>query len=246
MRHGPAPQRRRPRIPRHPVPIATAMGFGREADAAVVSTGDDITASILATMALTDLGIDDVYVKVISKNHARVMVRIGVTETVFPERESGINLASRISEKGVLNYVRMARNLSVQELVVRMLRMEARRVLLQASRERSGTDPLAAAVEYAKAHLDEPLTVADLAAVACMSESTFYRYFRDQFGQTPLAYLTEQRVRRACRLLTERRRTVSDVAAAVGFSSPSHFIRLFRRHTGQTPKQYQLARLGDG
>jgi trk system potassium uptake protein TrkA len=90
----------------------------READAAVVSTGDDITASILATMALTDLGIDNVYAKVISRNHARVMVRLGVTETVFPERESGFNLASRISEKGVLNYVRMARNLSVQELVV--------------------------------------------------------------------------------------------------------------------------------
>jgi trk system potassium uptake protein TrkA len=90
----------------------------READAAVVSTGDDITASILATMALTDLGIESVYAKVISHNHARVMVRLGVTETVFPERESGFNLASRISEKGVLNYVRMARNLSVQELVV--------------------------------------------------------------------------------------------------------------------------------
>ncbi|PQJ35198.1 potassium transporter TrkA [Salinibacter sp. 10B] len=93
------------------------VGAG-EADAAVVSTGDDITASILATMALTDLGIENVYAKVISHNHARVMVRLGVTETVFPERESGYNLASRISEKGVLNYVRMARNLSVQELVV--------------------------------------------------------------------------------------------------------------------------------
>ena len=89
-----------------------------EADAAVVSTGDDITASILATMALTDLGIDTVYAKVISRNHARVMVRLGVTETIFPERESGFNLASRISEKGVLDYVRMGRNLSVQELVV--------------------------------------------------------------------------------------------------------------------------------
>ena len=106
-----------------------AVGDGRQietleeigagaADAAVVSTGDDITASILATMALTDLGIEDVYAKVISHNHARVMVRLGVTETVFPERESGFNLASRISEKGVLDYVRMARNLSVQELVV--------------------------------------------------------------------------------------------------------------------------------
>lgn len=106
-----------------------AVGDGRQietldeigangADAAVVSTGDDITASILATMALTDLGIETIYVKVISNNHARIMRKLGVAETVFPERESGVNLASRISEKGVLNYVRMGRNLSVQELVV--------------------------------------------------------------------------------------------------------------------------------
>jgi trk system potassium uptake protein TrkA len=106
-----------------------AVGDGRQeemlkeigaeaADAAVVSTGDDITASILATMALTDLSIETVYVKVVSHDHARVMVRMGAAETIFPERESAFNLASRISEQGVLNYVRMARNLSVQEMVV--------------------------------------------------------------------------------------------------------------------------------
>ncbi|MFB6099128.1 MAG: TrkA family potassium uptake protein [Salinibacter sp.] len=93
------------------------IGAG-EAESAVVSTGDDLTASILATMALKDLGIETVYVKVISDNHARIMKQLGAAETVFPERESGFNLANRISEKGVLNYVRMGRDLSVQELVV--------------------------------------------------------------------------------------------------------------------------------
>lgn len=132
-------------------------------------------------------------------------------------------------------------DLGVQELVVRMLRMEARRLLLEASREQAARDPLAAAVEYAKQRLHESITVGDLAAVAFMSEPTFYRYFRNEFGQTPLAFLTEQRVRRARRLLTDPHRTVSDVALAVGFSSPSHFIRIFQRHVGQTPKQYQLA-----
>lgn len=89
-----------------------------EADVAVVSTGEDLTASILATLALKDLGVETVYVKIISDNHARIMRKLGAAETVFPERESGFNLASRISEKGVINYVRMGRNLSVQELVV--------------------------------------------------------------------------------------------------------------------------------
>ncbi|WP_022835836.1 potassium channel family protein [Salisaeta longa] len=87
-------------------------------DAAVISTGDDITASILSTMALKDLGVEEIYVKVISHDHARVMSQLGVTETVFPERESAFNLANRISEQGILNYVRMSGDLSIQEMVV--------------------------------------------------------------------------------------------------------------------------------
>ncbi len=133
-------------------------------------------------------------------------------------------------------------DIGVQDLVVRMLRLEARRLLLEHSREQAPRDPIAAAVDYAKRRLHEPLTVRALAAVAYMSESSFYRYFRAQFGQTPLAYLTELRVKRAQRLLARPRSSVSEVAAAVGFTSPSHFIRVFRSQTGQTPKQYQLAR----
>ena len=93
------------------------VGAG-EADVAVISTGDDITASILATMALSDLGVEEVYVKVISRDHARVMMRLGVSETVFPERESGLNLANRLSDKSVVNYVHMAKDLGIQEMVV--------------------------------------------------------------------------------------------------------------------------------
>ena len=107
----------------------SAVGDGREretlekvgadgADGAIVATGDDITASVLATLALKDLGVEDLYVKVVSRDHARVVEHMGVTETIFPERESAFNLASRLSDSGVLNYVRMAKDLSVQEMVV--------------------------------------------------------------------------------------------------------------------------------
>jgi trk system potassium uptake protein TrkA len=88
------------------------------ADAAVISTGDDITASILTTMAVHDLGIRDVYVKVISRDHARVMERMKVTETIFPERESAISLGKRISGSGLLNYVKLGTGFSIQEMGV--------------------------------------------------------------------------------------------------------------------------------
>lgn len=90
----------------------------KSADAGIVSTGDDITASILSTLALRDLGVNDVYVKVISTDHARVMERVGVTETIFPERESALALGKRISGRSLLNYVRLGPNFSVQEMAV--------------------------------------------------------------------------------------------------------------------------------
>jgi trk system potassium uptake protein len=91
---------------------------GRKADAGVISTGDDIAASILATMALKDLQVTDIYVKVISKDHARVMERLGVTETIFPERETAIALATKISGRALLNYVRLGENFAIQEMAV--------------------------------------------------------------------------------------------------------------------------------
>jgi trk system potassium uptake protein TrkA len=86
------------------------------AEIGIVSTGDDITASVLSTLALRDLGVREIYVKVISFDHARVMEKLGVTETIFPERESGLRLATRVSSRGLLNYVRLGAGFSVQEM----------------------------------------------------------------------------------------------------------------------------------
>ena len=90
----------------------------KDADGGIVSTGDDIAAGILATMALRDLKVQDLYVKVISAEHARVMDRIGVTETVFPERDTAIGLATRLSGSALLNYVRLGEDFSIQEMGV--------------------------------------------------------------------------------------------------------------------------------
>lgn len=90
----------------------------QEANGAIVSVGDDITASILTTLALRDLKVPQIYVKVISVDHARVMERQGVTETIFPERESAIALGYRLSANGLINYIRLGPGFSIQEMAV--------------------------------------------------------------------------------------------------------------------------------
>jgi trk system potassium uptake protein len=90
----------------------------RGADVAVVSTGDDITASILATMALRDVGVPDIYCKVISRDHARVMEKLGVKETVFPERDTALRLATEISTTTILQFMRLGTHFGIQEMAV--------------------------------------------------------------------------------------------------------------------------------
>jgi len=90
----------------------------RGADVAIISTGDDVTASVLAILAAQDLKIPEIYVKVISTPHARAVDKLGVTGTVFPERDTGQRLAESLGSAAVLNYVPLSPGFSVQEMAV--------------------------------------------------------------------------------------------------------------------------------
>jgi trk system potassium uptake protein TrkA len=88
------------------------------ADGAIISTGEDLATSILATLALRDLGVKDIYVKVGSPEAARALEAFQVRETIFPEREVADRLAHRIGSKSVLEYVPLAPGFSIQELAI--------------------------------------------------------------------------------------------------------------------------------
>jgi trk system potassium uptake protein TrkA len=89
-----------------------------EIEEAIVSTGHDITASILTAVGLRDFGIRDVHVKVVSDLHARIVEKLGVAEPIFPERESARLLARRLTSRKILNYVELGPGLCAQELAV--------------------------------------------------------------------------------------------------------------------------------
>ena len=89
------------------------------ADGAVVSTGEDLGASLLVVLALRDLGVKEIFAKALTADHARLFTRLGVTESVIPEREAARNLAFRMVRSGsLLNYVELNEDLSLQEMTV--------------------------------------------------------------------------------------------------------------------------------
>ncbi len=87
-----------------------------EVDAAVISTGSDLSASVLALLALRDLGVREIFVKVMSDDHARIVETLGATDSIFPERESAVGLASRLTSGKLLQYVQLGGDLGLQEM----------------------------------------------------------------------------------------------------------------------------------
>lgn len=100
-------------------------------------------------------------------------------------------------------------------------------------------DRLAAALSWALAHLDRPLSVDGLAARAFMSRRTFTRRFRAALGTTPLQWLLAQRLVLAQRLLETTDLTVEAVAARAGFGSAVAFRAHFREAYDTSPRAYR-------
>jgi AraC-like DNA-binding protein len=113
------------------------------------------------------------------------------------------------------------------------------------ARRRAAPYPeLARVVELIRDRYEAPLSRAELARRAGMSESRFARLVRRIFHLTPGQILVERRIEEASRLLTESGRAVAEVAQAVGYADHSAFTRQFRATTGLTPREFR--KLGGG
>lgn len=102
-----------------------------------------------------------------------------------------------------------------------------------------GNHPLAELLPWVLAHLDEPLTVEDLARHAGMSSRHLARHFRTITGTTPLQWLHTQRIRHAQELLEGTDATIDTIAAATGMGTATTLRRHFNRTVGVPPDTYR-------
>jgi AraC family transcriptional regulator len=100
---------------------------------------------------------------------------------------------------------------------------------------RLGSRTLRLLDEYVHAHLESPIRIGDLAALAGLSRFHFARVFRASVGQTPHQYVLERRLTRARELVRSSDVPLRDVAAMTGFADQSHLTRTFKRSFGTTP-----------
>lgn len=92
-----------------------------------------------------------------------------------------------------------------------------------------------------KAHLDEPLTVVDLARRVNMSTRTLSRHFNAVTGKTPLQWLLTQRIQQAHELLETSTYSIEQIAAQTGMGTAATLRRHFSRAVGMPPDAYRRA-----
>jgi AraC-like DNA-binding protein len=90
-------------------------------------------------------------------------------------------------------------------------------------------------------HLDEALSLTEVARAASVSAFYFCKIFKAAVGLTFTDYVARTRVEQTKKLLLDPNMRVSEAAFAAGFQSLSQFNRVFRRITGESPTHYRDA-----
>lgn len=83
----------------------------------IVAVGSDVEASILATAALDDLGVPDIWAKAVSKPHGRILERVGAHHVILPEHDMGHRVAHMIDER-MIDWFHLDERFSLVETVV--------------------------------------------------------------------------------------------------------------------------------
>jgi trk system potassium uptake protein TrkA len=85
-------------------------------DMAIISTGENMEASILVTLLMKELGVKTIVAKAVSPSHGTVLRRIGATRVVFPERDTGVRLAESLATPSILEHIELSPEYSILEV----------------------------------------------------------------------------------------------------------------------------------
>ncbi|MBN8860137.1 MAG: helix-turn-helix domain-containing protein [Sphingobacteriales bacterium] len=105
-------------------------------------------------------------------------------------------------------------------------------------------DRLVDVVRFINDNLHEPISLRQVADIAFMTEQSFCRFFKKRTKKSFSQFLNAARISRACEMLRQTNKAITDIAYRCGYNSLSHFCRVFKEHTGMSPFSYR-SRIGE-
>jgi AraC family transcriptional regulator len=92
---------------------------------------------------------------------------------------------------------------------------------------------------YIEAHLNENISLENLAKVACFSPFHFHRIFLGMTGETIMSYIKRLKLQRSVFELINTKKSVTQIALDLGYESIEAFIRIFKKNYKISPLQYR-------
>jgi AraC family transcriptional regulator len=151
----------------------------------------------------------------------------------------GMSLRHELKDSNVI--ARLYADSLAKVLAMQLVRRYSYLKDLQTSRGGMAPRKLRKAIEFINNNLDQEqtVTVSALAEAVQMSYFHFSRAFKQSMGSSPYAYMTEQRIARAKKLLSETDLPIVDIALRAGFANQSHFTTTFGKLVWTTPKAFR-------
>jgi AraC family transcriptional regulator len=130
-------------------------------------------------------------------------------------------------------------DMMLRELLIRILQEDSKNYFIQNAKKDQTHNRIAFIINYIRENIREKLTIKDLSKKAYMSESNFYKVFKNELGCSPVDFINEERIRLASTLLQNPDNKVRKVSMECGFNSLSYFNRVFKKKHSLSPKAYQ-------
>lgn len=96
-------------------------------------------------------------------------------------------------------------------------------------------------IQYIEDHIEEQITVRELANLAKLNDVYFSNCFSKVIGIPPLQYIIDKKLQHAMLLMQDGRLSIKEIAYRLNFSDESYFSRLFKKKTGIPPSEFRAA-----
>lgn len=158
--------------------------------------------------------------------HSRINYRNQIFEEIFNTLNNGYSRESLRYVSSLLHYY--------------LASMRYITFYRQSNKNTENDSMIAAAIHYMKENIEKHLTLNDLATYTGYSLTHFSSLFKQQTGESPLAYFNRLKIEVSCQMLNDTDMHINQICHKVGITDCYYFSRLFRRITGLSPKEYRL------
>lgn len=130
-------------------------------------------------------------------------------------------------------------DLSLKELLIRLLQSQHLQQVFETADKQENKSRQHQIIHFINHHLTEQIAIDDLSKKAHMCRNDFFKWFKQQFGITPLDYINRERIKLAKRMMNDNHKSITTISYECGFNDVNYFVRLFKSKEGVTPGNYR-------